>query len=208
MHDEHDTMTVQNSSAMPIVRNSAISRHPRTALVFLANMITRLLPPSRCYQLKAFLYRFAGYQVSCSCRIISSAQIYGCCQVTIGDDTFIGHHVLMSGGESRIDIGRFVDVGPRVCIVSGTHIIDMDGPHSAGAGCSKDIVIEDGVWIGANSTILGGVRLGRKCVIGAGSVVTRDIPPFAVAVGVPCRTVKFWNNERREWDPPSLTTQR
>jgi len=194
-------MMGQNSSAMPISGNSAISRRPRTAVVFLVNLITRLLPPSRCYQLKTFLYRSAGYQVSRSCRIISSAQIYGSCQVTIGDDTFIGHHVLISGGESRIEIGRFVDVGPRVCIVSGTHAIDMDGPHSAGAGCSKDIVIEDGVWIGANSTILGGVRLGRKCVIGAGSVVTRNIPPFALAVGVPCRAVKLWNHEKRRWDP-------
>jgi len=205
MHDERDTMMGQKSSAMLASGNCAISRRPRTALVFLANRITRLLPTSRCFQLKASLYRSAGYQVSRSCRIISSAQIWGNCQVTIGDDTFIGHDVLITGGESRIEIGRFVDIGPRVCIVMGTHIIDMHGPHSAGAGDSKDIVIEDGVWIGANSTILGGVRLGRKCVIGAGSVVNRDIPPFTMAFGVPCRVVKIWNIERSRWDPANLT---
>ena len=206
MHDEKVAKLGWDSSAIPADGNNAISRHPHTALVFLVNLITRLLPLSRFYPLKAFLYRSAGYQVSRSCRIISSAQICGNSQVTIGDDTFIGYDVLIVGGESRIDIGRFVDIGPRVCIVSGTHAIDMHGQHSAGAGCSKDIVIEEGAWIGANSTILGGVRLGRKCVIGAGSVVTRDIPPYAIAVGVPCRAVKIWNYKKCWWDPPSLTT--
>ena len=206
MHDEQDTTIGQTSSAMPIGGNLAISRRPRTALVFLANKFARLLPPSRCYELKAFLYRSAGYQVSRSCRIISSAQIHGTCQVTIREDTFIGHEVLIVGGESRIEIGRFVDVGPRVCIVSGTHLIDMHGPHSAGAGYSKDIIIEDGVWIGANSTILGGVRLGRKCVIGAGSVVTSDIPPFTLAFGVPCRAVRIWNHEDNRWNPANMTS--
>jgi acetyltransferase-like isoleucine patch superfamily enzyme len=206
MHDEQDTVLGQSGSAMRIDGYSAISRRPSTALVFLANMITRLLPTSRCFRLKAFLYRSAGYKVSRSCRITSSAQIHGFCQATIGDDTFIGHEVLIVGGESRIEIGRFVDIGPRVCIVSGTHTIDMHGPHSAGAGHSKDIIVEEGVWIGANSTILGGVRLGRKCVIGAGSVVTRDIPPYSIAVGVPCRAVKIWNEERHSWDLIAPTT--
>jgi acetyltransferase-like isoleucine patch superfamily enzyme len=205
MHGEQGTMVGQNRGAMLASGNCASSQRPRTALVFVANRITRLLPTSRCFRLKAFLYRSAGYQVSRSCRIISSAQIWGNCQVTIGDDTFIGHDVLITGGESRIEIGRFVDIGPRVCIVMGTHRIDMYGPHSAGAGDSKDVVIEDGVWIGANSTILGGVRLGRKCVIGAGSVVTRDIPPFTIAFGVPCRAVKVWNHENHSWDPANLT---
>jgi acetyltransferase-like isoleucine patch superfamily enzyme len=205
MRDERDTMMGQQYSGMHGGENSVGCRRPRTALIYLVNLITRLLPLSRCYHLKAFLYRSAGYEVSRSCRIISSAQINGNCQVTIGDDTFIGHEVLIVGGESRIQIGRFVDVGPRVCIVSGTHIIDMHGPHSAGAGYSKDIVIEEGVWIGANSTILGGARLGRKCVIGAGSVVTRDIAPFTMACGVPCRAVKIWNHEDHRWDPANLT---
>jgi acetyltransferase-like isoleucine patch superfamily enzyme len=204
-HDEQATMMGQQDNGMHVGENSAGCRRPRTALVFLANLITRLLPPSRCYQLKAFLYRSAGYQVSRSCQIISSAQVWGNCEVMIGDDTFIGHEVLIVGGESRIEIGRFVDIGPRVCIAAGTHVIDMRGPHSAGAGYSKDIFIEDGVWIGANSTILGGVRLGRRCVIGAGSVVNRDIPPFTLALGVPCRAVKIWNQEDERWDPANLT---
>jgi acetyltransferase-like isoleucine patch superfamily enzyme len=93
MHDDQDSMTGQQNSDVHGGENSAGSRSPRTALVFLANIITRLLPASRCFRLKAFLYRSAGSKVSRSCRITSSAQIYGNCQVTIGDDTFIGHEV-------------------------------------------------------------------------------------------------------------------
>ncbi len=57
-------------------------------------------------------------------------------------------------------------------------------------------MIQDGVWIGANSTIIPGVTIGRKSVIGAGSVVVSDIHPFCVAVGNPCRTIKLWNSEK------------
>jgi len=55
---------------------------------------------------------------------------------------------------------------------------------------SKGIKIEDDVWIGSNSTVLDGVTIGRGSVIGAGSVVTQDIPPFSVALGVPAKLIK------------------
>ena len=62
-------------------------------------------------------------------------------------------------------------------------------------GCSpEDVVIEDDVWIGSRCVILGNVRVGRGSVIGAGSVVTKDIPPFSIAVGVPCKVVKKRKN--------------
>lgn len=52
---------------------------------------------------------------------------------------------------------------------------------------AKPIVIEDGVWFGANVTVLGGVRIGKNSVIGAGSVVTCDIPENVIAIGTPCK---------------------
>ncbi len=55
---------------------------------------------------------------------------------------------------------------------------------------SEPIVIEDKVWIGSNVVVLPGVRIGRGSVIGAGSVVSRDIPPMVVALGAPCRVLR------------------
>ena len=79
--------------------------------------------------------------------------------------------------------------------MSGTHEIDMLGAHSAGKGKGAPVWIKDGVWIGANSTINPGVTIGRKSIIGAGSVVVSDIPDFCVAVGNPCRPIKIWSSE-------------
>ncbi len=171
-----------------------------SGLLYLANRLCRFLPPTRLYALKAQLLRIAGLDVHPSARIVSSAQIWGTCRVAIGRGTFVGHDVLITGGESRIRIGSAVDIGPRVCIVSGTHQVDMVGERSAGEGVSKDITIEDGVWVGAGVTILGGVTVGRKSVIAAGSLVNESVPPFVMAAGVPCRPVKRWNPQSNSWD--------
>lgn len=62
------------------------------------------------------------------------------------------------------------------------------------------IWIDDGVWIGANSTTLPGVTIGRKSVIGAGSVVVDDIPAFCIAVGNPCKPIKHWSPETASFE--------
>jgi len=77
----------------------------------------------------------------------------------------------------------------------------MIGSHSAGTGMSKDITIGDGAWIGAGSLIMGGVEIGRKTIIGAGSNVVHDVPPYTLAVGNPCRPIKRWNIQKKEWEP-------
>jgi maltose O-acetyltransferase len=176
-------------------------------LTYIVNHVTALLPETRCYRLKAWLYRLCGYRIARSSRIVSSVRIWGDMDLRVGEHTFIGYECLIVGGVSTIDIGDQVDIGPRVSVISGTHIIDMNGGRAAGCGESRDIAIEDGAWVGACCTILGGVRIGAKAVIAAGSVVTRDIPPEVVAAGVPCRPVKRWNRELRSWDgiePPPV----
>ena len=157
--------------------------------------IIRLLPETRLYRSKSMLFRIAGVKCRISTRITSSASILHD-NTHIGSDTFIGHGVIIAGdGCHLISIGDNVDIAPRVTIVNGTHEIDMIGQHSAGEGTGRDIIIEDGVWIGASSVILPGITIGRKSIIGAGSVVVNDIPPFCVAVGNPCRPIKWWNQQ-------------
>jgi maltose O-acetyltransferase len=121
------------------------------------------------------------------------------CPLSIGADTWIGHDVLIAGSYAAIEIGAHVDIAPRVTILSGTHEIDMLGPHSAGRGSCLPIIIEDGVWIGGASLVLPGVRIGKKAVIGAGSVVTKDIPAYCIAVGDPCRPVRQWEPAQARW---------
>ncbi len=59
--------------------------------------------------------------------------------------------------------------------------------------------IGDGTWIGTNAVIVGNVRIGKNCVIGANSVVTKDIPDYCVAVGIPCKVIKRYSLETQNW---------
>lgn len=85
--------------------------------------------------------------------------------------------------------------GPGVHIHGGNHITNTVGVFmdSVGKVIGQDlsVIIDDDVWVGANAIILTGVHVGRGAVIGAGTIVTKDIPPYAVVVGNPARIIRF-----------------
>ena len=156
-------------------------------------LLLRILPLFTFPSFNTFLFRLMGYDLHKSVRLFSSVQIIGDIKLTVGENTFIGHETLIMGGDSSIIIGRNCDISSRVNIVSGTHKIDMQNIRSAGEGIGKDIIIEDGVWIGFGAIILPGVRIGYKSIIGAGTIVSKDIPPYSVAIGNPCKIIKEYN---------------
>lgn len=156
---------------------------------WLCNRFVGLLPPTRFYPQKAALWRLAGVAAAADARLTSSVEIWTNGRVSIGSDSFIGHQTLLIGGMAEIAIGARCDIGPRVMLVTGTHE-DGGEERAAGEGKSLPITIGDGVWIGANATVLGGVEIGEGAIIGAGSLVNRSIPPYSVAAGVPCRVIR------------------
>ncbi|QGY41956.1 maltose O-acetyltransferase [Pseudodesulfovibrio cashew] len=82
-------------------------------------------------------------------------------------------------------------IGPNVVMDTSRHNdARADIPMREQGMTYAPITIEDDVWIGANVVITSGVNIGHGSIIGAGAVVVRDIPPFSVAVGVPCRVVR------------------
>jgi maltose O-acetyltransferase len=166
---------------------------------FVGNQLIGILPPTRAYRAKRWILRQMKVDIADSARVVSSVRIWGDLQLSVGEEAFLGHELLISGGRARVSIGNCVDIGPRVTIVAGTHDVDMTGAHSAGTPRSRDVRIEDGVWIGAGTTILAGVTIGHKTVIAAGSTVTDDIPPYVVAAGAPCRVRKVWDVREQAW---------
>ena len=96
-------------------------------------------------------------------------------------------------------IGRYVSIGPNVYIAPGQHPTDCVSTSSAFYDKIRDKVsaingsVEIGhdVWIGCNVTIQNNVKIGTGAVIGSGAVVTKDIPPYAIAVGVPAKVIKY-----------------
>jgi galactoside O-acetyltransferase len=108
--------------------------------------------------------------------------------VHIGDD-FFGNVNLTFVDDVEIRIGDGVMIAPSVTLTTTGHPIHP-GLREDFRRFSEPIVIEDRVWIGSNVVVLPGVRIGYGSVIGAGSVVSRDVPPMSVAVGTPCRVVR------------------
>lgn len=90
---------------------------------------------------------------------------------------------------SPVHIGAGAFLAPGVCLSCAGHSLDPQ-QRSSGITTSQPITLEEDVWIGANAVVCGGVTIGKGSVIGAGSVVTHDIPAGVVAVGVPCRPVR------------------
>ncbi len=94
-------------------------------------------------------------------------------------------------GSGGVDIGERTLVGPGVRIISYQHAFDGREPICAQASVAEPVRIGRDVWIGANVIIMSGVTIGEGAVVGAGAVVSRDIPAWAVAVGVPARVLRY-----------------
>jgi galactoside O-acetyltransferase len=108
--------------------------------------------------------------------------------VHIGDD-FFGNVNLTFVDDVEIRIGDGVLIAPSVTLTTTGHPVHPDRRVDF-ARFSEPIAIEDRVWIGSNVVVLPGVRIGYGSVIGAGSVVTKDVPPMVVAFGNPCRVIR------------------
>lgn len=114
-------------------------------------------------------------------------------ELRIGDGTFIGHGC-------HFGIAESIQIGRNCLIAGGASVRDLDGhptdpaQRRAGEPTPREgvraVVIEDDVWIGANAIILKGVTIGARSIVGAGAVVSRDVPPDCVVAGNPARVVK------------------
>lgn len=112
---------------------------------------------------------------------------YGC-NVKVGDNTVINHSgVFLDTNE--INIGKHALIGPKSGLYGAIHPFDVE-TRNEGIEKAKTINIGDGAWLGGKVTVVPGVSIGKHSVIGAGSVVTKDIPDDVVAVGNPCRVIR------------------
>lgn len=103
---------------------------------------------------------------------------------------------------SEVFIGDYVLIAPNVHITDRNHEYkDISIPIIKQGWFSNGVVkIDDGCWIGINTVIIGPVHIGRNCVIGANSVVTKDIPDYSVSVGNPARIIRRYNFETQLWE--------
>lgn len=119
--------------------------------------------------------------------------------ICMGDRVYVNFNLVVLDC-AAVTIGNDVLIGPNVGIYTAGHPVDP-GLRRQELEFALPVTIEDGVWIGGHAVIAPGVRIGRNSVIGAGSVVTKDIPPNVVAVGNPCRVLRpVTEEDRKAWD--------
>ncbi len=137
--------------------------------------------------------------------------------LSIGDDTRISSHVVVvelctaAGAELRIGNGvhinygvslgatKSIRVGDRVRLGPYTRVVDSDFHDvydRAQPAVPKPVVIDDDAWLGMHVTVLPGVRIGKAAVVGSGSVVTKDVPDYAVVGGVPAKVLRALDPSR------------
>ena len=104
--------------------------------------------------------------------------------ITIGNNVSIGHYTKI-WAFNKVIIGDNVQTAIGLTSVSGSHDKKNFSPITHG----MEVIIEGDSWIGANVLIIGGVKIGKGVVIGAGSVVNKDLPPFTICVGNPCKPI-------------------
>ncbi len=157
---------------------------------YILNICLRWLPPTRFFGVKRHLANTIGINVDDGVCINGYTCFFGRGKVFIGRDTWIGlRNAFYCTQLAEIRIGANCDIGPDVAFVPGTH---QTGSHErrAGKGAGGNIVIEDGCWIGARVTILGGVTIGNSSIIGAGSLVNKDVPANTIYAGVPAKLIR------------------
>ena len=108
--------------------------------------------------------------------------------ITIGDGTYINHGAYLMDC-AKITIGKNCFIGPNCGMYTASHPL-LASERNKGFEIAKPITIGDNVWFGGNVVVLPGVTIGHDTVIGAGSVVTKDIPSGVVAVGSPCHVLR------------------
>jgi len=144
------------------------------------------------HHFRRFFYRLAGIKIGKGSTIHTGARFYEPKNIIIGDDSIIGEGVVLDGRD-KIIIGNHVAISSEVMIYNSEHNINDESFKAV----NGPVTVEDYCFIGPRVIILPGIKIGQGAIIGAGAVVTKDIPPYAITGGVPAKII----GERKNKNP-------
>ncbi|MBX0328820.1 acyltransferase [Oscillochloris sp. ZM17-4] len=159
------------------------------------HIITSLIPRYTGIRARARILKVFGIHVGHGSTIMGTPFLYGSGDIyhrlCIGDNVVINIGCTFELNE-HINIGDHVAIGHEVMILTSSHHIDQT-VHRAGPLFTAPVCIENGAWIGARSVIMPGVTVGSGSVVGAGAIVTKNVPPNTLVGGVPARMIRAIN---------------
>lgn len=165
-------------------------------------LINHLISAIPVHALRLWVYR-RFFKVGTESTIMMGLRLRAVDRIEIGLRTNINPRCLIDSRGGTVRIGDFVDIAPEVMIWTLEH--DPNDPDFGTKG--GDVVIQDFAWIASRAIILPGITIGTGAVIAAGSVVTKDVPEFAIVAGVPGRVVghrERAQNPRAAYNPMLL----
>ena len=122
--------------------------------------------------------------------IFPGVKFFSVDSIKIGGGVNINYNVLIDASEGSIQIGNNVLIGPNCVLRAADHVFsDITQPINRQGHIGGRIIIEEDCWLSANVVVLRDVTIGKGSVIGAGAVVTKSIPPYSIAVGIPARVI-------------------
>ena len=127
---------------------------------------------------------------------------YGC-NLVCGERVFINFGATILA-QARVTLGNGVMVGPNCSLITVGHPVNDQEMRAGGWEIAKPIAIGDNTWLGANATVLPGITIGKNCVIGAGTLITTDIPDNSLVLGSPGRVVRKLENNEDSWERQDL----
>lgn len=159
--------------------------------IFLVNKVYAGTKP-KYFERKRNLLNAIGCQIGEGTKIVGPIYCFG--TLIIGKNCWIGKNLIING-IGKVSIGDNCDIAPEVTFLTGGHEIGTDN-RRAGKGQIYTINVGSGTWIGARSTIMGDISIGNSCVIGACSLVNKDIENNALIAGIPARLIRKLADEK------------
>ncbi|MDC0359036.1 acyltransferase, partial [Oligoflexia bacterium] len=112
-------------------------------------------------------------------------------KIELGENVYLGPYSVLYG-HGGISIGQDTLVAMNCAIISANHTIPGKDQHIRWQADQRlPIIIGKDVWLGSGAQVLAGVSIGDGCIVGAGAVVTKDLPPYSIAVGTPAKVIKM-----------------
>lgn len=143
------------------------------------------------WKLAGFIRRLSGRLLfdNCGRKTDIGRKVKFSGKISLGDRSGIGDGCHFQG---KVSIGNDVMIAPECVFLADFHNIEaINIPMNQQGVTMSEICVENDVWIGYRSIVLPGVKLGQGCVVGAGAVVTKSVPPYGIAVGVPAKVIKY-----------------